>query len=185
MASGTHQYGGSNGSFTYSLFGRDKEHGGLEYTDAQGVKHDDGIIPDGVFAQGVTAQVNGQTVDLTGLSWQQAYEKGYITPKPAWQYYEDLTQWSSGIREFSVFENSWVALREITVGYNLPKSLASKLKMNNLRVNLIGRNLTYIWKNAKDGINPEALSSNNAAAFAEYGGLPYIRSLGFSVNANF
>jgi iron complex outermembrane receptor protein len=113
MASGTHQYGGSNGSFTYSLFGRDKEHGGIEYTDDQGIKHDDGIIPDGVFAQGVTAQVNGQTVDLTGLSWQQAYEKGYIAPKPAYQYYEDLTQWSSGIREFSVFENSWVALREI------------------------------------------------------------------------
>lgn len=103
----------------------------------------------------------------------------------AWQYYEDLTQWSSGIREYSVFDNSWVALREVAIGYNLPKKISSKLKMNNLRVNLIGRNLTYIWKNAKGGINPEGLSSNNAAAFAEYGGLPYVRSLGFSLNANF
>lgn len=185
MASGTHQYGGSNGSFTYSLPGRDAAHGGIEYTDDQGVVQHDGIIPDGVFGQGVTANVNGQTIDLAGLTWQEAYESGYVKPKPAWQYYEDLTQWSSGIREYSVFDNSWVALREVAIGYNLPKKISSKLKMNNLRVNLIGRNLTYIWKNAKGGINPEGLSSNNAAAFAEYGGLPYVRSLGFSLNANF
>ncbi len=124
-------------------------------------------------------------LQLGGMSYQDAYDKGLILPKPAWQYYEDLTQWSSGIREFSVFDNSWVALREVSVGYNLPKSLSSKIKVNNLRVNLIGRNLTYIWKNAKGGINPEGLSSNGPAAFAEYGGLPYIRNLGFSINADF
>jgi iron complex outermembrane recepter protein len=119
------------------------------------------------------------------MSWQEAYDKGLMLPKTALEYYEDLTQWSSGIREFSVFDNSWVALREVSVGYNLPKSLYSKLKLNNLRVNLIGRNMTYLWKNAKGGINPEGLSSNNAAAFAEYGGQPYVRSMGFSVNADF
>jgi iron complex outermembrane receptor protein len=182
MASGTHQYGSSNGSFAFTLFGRDKAHGGIEYIDDNGVKQEDGIIPDGVFADGILSD-NG--TPLGGMSYQDAYEKGLIKPKPAWQYYEDLTQWSSGIREFSVFDNSWVALREVSVGYNLPKSLASKIKVNNLRINLIGRNLTYIWKNAKGGINPEGLSSNNAAAFAEYGGLPYVRNLGFSINADF
>jgi iron complex outermembrane recepter protein len=96
-----------------------------------------------------------------------------------------LTQWSSGIREFSVFDNSWVALREVSLGYTLPKSLSSKLKLNNLRVTFIGRNLAYIWKNAKGGINPEGLSSNGPAAFAEYGGIPYVRNMGFSVNADF
>lgn len=185
MASGTHQYGGSNGSFAYSLPGRDAEHGGLKWTDKAGNERNDGIIPDGVFEDGITATVDGQTIDLGGMSWQEAYDKGYVTPKGALEYYEDLTQWSSGIREYSVFENSWVALREVSVGYNLPASIASKFKVNNLRLNLIGRNLTYLWKNAKGGINPEGLSSNNAAAFAEYGGLPYVRNLGFSLNVNF
>jgi len=146
------------------------------------VRHD-GIIPDGVFADGITSPINGQP--LGGMSWQDAYNKGLILPKTALEYYEDLTQWSSGIREYSIFDNSWVALREVSVGYNLPKTLSSKLKVNNLRVNLIGRNLTYIYKDAKGGINPEGLSSNNAAAFAEYGGMPYVRSMGFSVNADF
>lgn len=182
MASGTHQYGSSNGAFAFTLPGRDAAHGGIEYTDANGNKQEDGIIPDGVFADGITSS-NG--TDLGGMSYKDAYDQGLIAPKPAWQYYEDLTQWSSGIREYSVFENSWVALREISVGYNLPKTISSKLKINNLRVNLIGRNLTYLWKNAKGGINPEGLSSNQAAAFAEYGGIPYVRNIGFSVNADF
>ncbi len=182
MASGTHQYGSSNGAFAFTLPGRDAAHGGISYTDASGNKRDDGIIPDGVFADGITSS-NGTA--LGGMSWQQAFDQGLIAPKSALEYYEDLTQWSSGIREFSVFDNSWVALREVSVGYNLPKSLSSKLKINNLRVNLIGRNLTYIWKNAKGGINPEGLSSNQPAAFAEYGGIPYVRNIGFSVNADF
>jgi iron complex outermembrane receptor protein len=182
MASGTHQYGSSNGAFAFTLPGRDKAHGGIEYTDANGDTHEDGIIPDGVFADGITS-ANG--TELGGMSYKEAYDKGLIDPKPAWQYYEDLTQWSSGIREFSVFDNSWVALREVSLGYTLPKSLSSKLKLNNLRVTFIGRNLAYIWKNAKGGINPEGLSSNGPAAFAEYGGLPYVRNMGFSVNADF
>lgn len=182
MASGTHQYGSSNGAFAFTLPGRDAAHGGLSYTDANGEKKDDGIIPEGIFADGITSQ-NG--TDLSGMTWKQAYDQGLIKPKPAWEYYEDLTQWSSGIREFSVFDNSWVSLREVSVGYNLPKTLSSKLKVNNLRVNLIGRNIAYIWKNAKGGINPEGLSSNQPAAFAEYGGIPYVRNVGFSVNADF
>ncbi|MDQ6843570.1 MAG: SusC/RagA family TonB-linked outer membrane protein [Bacteroidota bacterium] len=182
MASGTHQYGSTNGAFAFTLPGRDAAHGGIAYTDANGNKQQDGIIPDGVFADGITS-ANG--TNLGGMSWKDAYDKGLIAPKPAWQYYEDLTQWSSGIREFSVFDNSWVALREISVGYNLPRSIASKIKVNNLRVTLIGRNLTYIYKNAKGGINPEGLSSNQPAAFAEYGGIPYVRNIGFSVNADF
>ncbi|MGN6436657.1 MAG: SusC/RagA family TonB-linked outer membrane protein [Agriterribacter sp.] len=186
MASGTHQYGGSNGSFAYTLPGRDLANGGIQYVDNNGETRYDGIIPDGVFADGIKVTTPaGETVDLGGMSWREAYDKGYMKPKPAWEYYEDLTQWSSGIREYSTFENSWVALREITLGYNLPKSVSSRIKLSNLRINLIGRNLTYLYKTARDGINPEGLSSNNAAAFAEYGGLPFIRSLGFRINAEF
>jgi iron complex outermembrane receptor protein len=181
MASATHQYGSSNGSLKNSLFGRDKEHGGIEYVDANGVKHDDGIIPDGVFADGIV--VNG--VDLGGMSWAEAVKKGYMKPKPAWAYYEDLTQWSSGIREYSIFENSWVAVREVSLGYTIPSSFVGKVGISNLRVSVIGRNLGYLYKTAKDGINPEGIYTNRQAGFAEYGGWPYVRSLGFTVNANF
>jgi iron complex outermembrane receptor protein len=185
MASATDQYGGQSGAFTYSLFGRDAAHGGVSYTDANGVHHDDGIIPNGVLNDDVNVTVNGSTVNLGGMSYADAVSKGYLKPIPAYAYWYNLTTWASGIREYSVFENSWVAVRQVSFGYTLPSKFAKKISVNSLRVSLIGRNLGYLYKTAKDGINPEGGYNNNAAGFAEYGGLPYIRSLGFSINAGF
>jgi len=181
MASGTHQYGSANGSFANSLFGRDEASGGVTYTDKNGVVKHDGIIPDGVLNDGL--QSNG--VDLGGMTYADAVKQGLLKPIPAYAYYENLSQWSSGIREYSVFENSWVALREVTVGYNVPSKYLTKLKINTLSLNLTGRNIAYLYKTAKDGINPESIFSNRAGAFAEYGGWPLVRSLGFNIRASF
>ncbi|KIC95736.1 TonB-dependent receptor [Flavihumibacter solisilvae] len=186
LASATHQYGSANGSLKNSLYGRDLASGGKTYTDGNGVERYDGIIPDGVLADGLTAtNGSGQTVDLGGMSYDEAVKQGLLKPIPAYAYYENLSQWSSGIREYSVFENSWVAVREVSIGYNLPAAFTQKLKMNSLRVGVTGRNLGYLYKTAKDGINPEGIYSNRSAAFAEYGGWPYVRSLGFNINAAF
>lgn len=184
MASATHQYGSANGSMKNSLFGRNAELGGVQYDD-NGVTKNDGIIPDGVLNNGITATVGGQTVDLGGMTYADAVANGYLKPIPAYVYYENLSQWSSGIREYSVFENSWVAVREVSLGYNLPSSLTNKIRFNSLRVSFTGRNLGYLYKTAKDGINPEGIFTNRAAGFAEYGGWPYVRSLGFNINATF
>jgi iron complex outermembrane receptor protein len=185
MASATDQYGGQTGAFTYSLFGRDAAHGGVTYMDANGIQHDDGIIPNGVLNDDVNVTVGGNTINLGGMSYADAVSKGYLKPVPAYAYWYNLTTWASGIRAYSVFENSWVAVRQVSLGYNLPARLTKKISMNSLRVSLIGRNLGYLYKTAKDGINPEGVYNNNSAGFAEYGGLPYIRSLGFSISAGF
>jgi iron complex outermembrane receptor protein len=103
----------------------------------------------------------------------------------AWQYYEGIGSWGTGIREYSVFENSWVALREVSLGYNLPQRFSSKLRMNNLRISAVGRNLAYLYNSSKDNIHPESVFSSRAGAFAEYGGVPYVRSIGVSLNAGF
>jgi iron complex outermembrane receptor protein len=180
MASASHQYGSAGGSFKNSLKGRDAASGGIAYTDGSG-SHNDGIIPDGVFADGIT--ISG--VDVSGMSYADAVKAKLVTPVPAYAYYGNLSQWSSGIREYSTFENSWIAVREVSVGYDLPASIYKKAKFSSLRLTVTGRNLGYLYKTAKDGINPEGLYNNNSAGFAEYGGLPYTRSLGFSVKAGF
>lgn len=181
MASATHQYGVNYGSFESTLFGRDASHGGVEYNDANGVKRNDGIIPEGVFAEGI--KLAG--VDVGGMTYGEAVKQGLIKPMPAWQYYEGIGSWGTGIREYSVFENSWVALREVSLGYNLPQRFSSRLRMNNLRVSAVGRNLAYLYNTSKDNIHPESVFSSRAGAFAEYGGVPYVRSIGVSVNAAF
>jgi iron complex outermembrane receptor protein len=182
MGSATSQYGMETGGGKATLFGRNKELGGVTYTDNSGASHDDGIIPVGVLAKGVTG-IGG--ADVSGMTYADAVSKGLLKPIPAYAYYENLTQWSSGIREVSIFENSWVALRQVSVGYSLSPGLLKKAHINALRVSLTGRNLIYLYKTAKDGVNPEGLYSNRASAFMEYGGLPFIRSLGATINASF
>ena len=185
MASATHQYGSQSGNFSRSLFGRNKELGGIEFTDAQGVKREDGIIPEGVMADGFKVTKDGQTIDLGGMSYAEAVQKGYLTPIPARNYYENLTQWSSGIREYSTFENSWVSMREISIGYDVPAKFVNKIKFQSLRLSVVGRNLGYLYRTAPDGINPEGLKSNRPGEFAEYGGLPFSRNIGVTLNAGF
>lgn len=186
MASASHQYGSSNGNLESTLFGRDKEHGGIEWQDSEGTMREDGIIPDGVFQDGVIkTDGNGQSVDVGGMTYQEVYDMGLVDPVAAAAYYENLTQWSSGIREYSVFENSWVALREVSLTYNLPANLSSRIGMNNLSLTLVGRNLLYLYNSNKDHVNPEGIFSNRAGVFAEYGGMPYVRSLGLTLRGNF
>jgi iron complex outermembrane receptor protein len=182
MTSATHQYGGSQGAFAYSLPGRTTDLGGVTFTDAQGMVRTDGIVPDAVLANGFTVQVDGAPKDLGGMLFADAVAAGYVTPIRADFYYNNLTNWGAGIREFSTFENSWVSLREVSIGYNVPASLLNKAKVQSLRVSLVGRNLGYLYRTAKDGVNPEGLYSNRAGEFMEYGGLPFSRNLGVSVN---
>jgi iron complex outermembrane recepter protein len=184
MASATHQYGTSNGSLKNSLFGRDKAHGGVEYVDETGATKDDGIIPDGVLADGIKSDTD-PSVDLGGMTYAEAVAQGHLKPVPAIWYYENLTQWSSGIREYSVFENSWVSLREISIGYNVPATFANKVKLQTLRISVTGRNLGYLYRTTKDGINPEGLKSNASGEFSEFGGLPFTRQMGVSLTAGF
>ncbi|HXB93721.1 MAG TPA: SusC/RagA family TonB-linked outer membrane protein [Puia sp.] len=181
MASATDQYGSETGSLKNSLYGRNTAHGGIAFTDGSGNSRNDGIIPKGVIADGTV--VNG--TDLGGMTYQDAVNAKLLTPIPAYAYYENLYQWSSGIRAESIFDNSWIAVRQVSLGYNLPATLIKPLHINGLRLTVTGRNLFYIWKTAKDGINPEGLYNNQASAFAEGGGLPFIRSYGATLNASF
>lgn len=181
MASATHQYGSQYGSFKSTLFGRTKEYGGVAWTDAQGNQRNDGVIPDGVFGRGVV--INGQNVE--GMSYAEAVQKGLKQPIPVWEHYNNIASWGTGIREYSIFENSWVAVREVSLGYDLPKSFANKIKMQRLRVNLIGRNLFYLYNTTPDHINPESVFASRAGAFAEYGGMPWVRQIALSINAGF
>ncbi len=181
IASTTHQYGSEYGNYESTLFGRDTEHGGVTYTDANGVTRTDGIIPEGVFSTGV--KFNG--VDYGGKTYADAVAAGVLKPKAALDYYEGIASWGTGIREYSVFDNTWVALREVSVGYEFSKSIASKIHFQRLNLSVVGRNIVYLYTTTKDHIFPEAIYSSRPGAFAETGGGPYQRQLGIVLKAGF
>jgi iron complex outermembrane receptor protein len=103
----------------------------------------------------------------------------------ATDYYINTFSWGNGIREAGVFKSSWVAVRDISLGYDLPSHWASKVKMNSLRAIISVRNPFYLYNSAPDDINPDNLNDSGSGAAFERGGIPYVRSYGFSVNASF
>jgi len=181
IASTTHQYGSQYGNYKSTLFGRDASTGGIAYVDDNGVQRNDGIIPEGIFGKNTIIS----NVDVSGLSYAEAVAKGLRKPVSALDYYDGIASWGTGIREYSVFDNSWVALREVSFGYDFPKATLSKIKMNRLRLNVTARNLVYLYTTTKDGIFPEAIYSSRPGAFAETGGGPYQRQIAVSLLAGF
>jgi hypothetical protein len=90
-------------------------------------------------------------------------------------YYQNLFQ----LHEAYVYDASWMKLREVRIGYDLPESLLSKLHASAVNVSLVGRNL---WMSTKvPNIDPEFAYSTGNFQGMEFAALPNARSLGFNV----
>lgn len=185
MFSASHQYGTGRGNTKNTEAGRDAASGGITWTDASGRTRNDGIIPDGVFADGSTVSNNGQPKDVSGMTYEEAYKGGFVTPLTPFQYYGMQGDWGIGIREYSVFDATYVALREVSLGYSLPSALVQRVRLNSVRVNLVGRNLGYLYNHMPIGINPEAVRNNSSSAFSEYGSTPYTRNMAVTIQVGF
>jgi len=183
--SATYNYGTMLGSLANTLQYRDEASGGIKYTDSKG-ETQFGLIPEGVFGQDVKIKdTEGIEHSVGGMTYREVYEQGLVDPVKTMSYYARLGSWGSGIREHAVHESTWIAMRELSVGYNIPSSLSSKIGVQNARVSLIGRNLFYFYNSLPDNINPEGLYNNRAGSAMEYGGVPYTRTFGFSVDLTF
>ena len=78
-----------------------------------------------------------------------------------------------------IYDASWVKLREIRVGYDLPATLANRLSAENISIALTGRNLAT-WTDVPM-IDPEfSYTIGNYQGF-EFAALPNARTIGFSV----
>ncbi|MDB5151482.1 MAG: rane protein [Mucilaginibacter sp.] len=177
------KYGISAGMYTSTLRYRDAQHGGLTY-----------------YINGAGTYVQLPSSATTGPAGQTVYHDGLILPgvlangQPnniildAASYYEN--QYGAGdpnsINEgTAIYNNSYIKLREVALGYGLPKSIVKALGMSKIRFSLIGRNLLYIYRTLKN-LDPEtALGSQWYNQGIDNGSIPATRSYGFSLNATF
>lgn len=181
ILSGSYNYGMSSGNIASSLVGRDTEYGGLPRTLADGRIANDGILPEGVFRNGTT--ING--VDVSGMSYQAAFEKQLVTPVSAYKYYDSMYSWGNGIRENSIKKCSWIALREISLHWQLPYKWTKNAYIQNASIGIMARNLGFLYNSLPDNIHPEGLSTTYSSEYMENGGAVYTRNIGFSVNVSF
>ena len=83
------------------------------------------------------------------------------------------------INEAYTYDLSYVKLREVRFGYDLPTSLVSRLSASAASVSLIGRNI-WTHKNIPN-IDPEFAYSNGNAEGFEYMPIPQNRSIGINL----
>lgn len=90
----------------------------------------------------------------------------------------------AGITEESVYDASFVKLRELSLGYNFPTRMISKIGLSGLSLSVVGRNLWNIYDKLPM-VDPESSFNNgNGQGFESYG-LPATRSIGFNLNVKF
>lgn len=89
-------------------------------------------------------------------------------------------------------DGSYVRLKNVQIGYNIPKKIVSKWHITNLRIYLTGQNLLTFTKYS--GLDPEMNTSDNlngekyrgdVAAGIDWGTYPSARSYILGVNLNF
>lgn len=119
-----------------------------------------GIVGDGVML------VNGEYVANNVVRTAEDYNK---------------RAYSNSIVESSVFDASYVKLRQVMLSYKLPKRIIEKTMLTDVNFSLVGRNLLIIHKNAPH-IDPEtSFSDDNGEQGQEFGQLPSARSIGFNI----
>ncbi|WP_144893912.1 SusC/RagA family TonB-linked outer membrane protein [Flavobacterium tiangeerense] len=130
--------------------------GVLEATAANGIR-ENGIVVDAVYEDGTP-----NTSVLPGQAWAQ-------------QHY--------GLDALNVFDASYVKLREVTLGYSLPKK--HRGVFSDIRLSLFARNL-FTWGLDWDGMDPEMASygSGNTQGL-EGGSLPSTRTYGMNLEFKF
>jgi TonB-linked SusC/RagA family outer membrane protein len=103
---------------------------------------------------------------VSGSGWAARHYHGYGTPSAQ-----------------NIFDADYIKLREITLGYNFPKSMIGPLR--SLRVSLFGKNL---WTGGLDkkGFDPEAAVGGSGNVQGIEGGFnPNTKSFGFNLQLGF
>ncbi|HSI90148.1 MAG TPA: TonB-dependent receptor, partial [Adhaeribacter sp.] len=102
-----------------------------------------------------------------------------------YEYWQPNT--NPGIERSHFFDRTYLKLREVTLGYNLPSSIVGKTPFTSANISLVGRNL-LLWTPSENRlIDPETTTFGNEIGgdFGEYGAGPTIRSFGASLRVSF
>ncbi|MEP2026526.1 MAG: hypothetical protein ABJI85_17800, partial [Reichenbachiella sp.] len=83
----------------------------------------------------------------------------------------------------SIFDASYIKLREMSLNYSLPKSVIGNTPFTMVSLSLTGRNLAILQKNAP--IDPEVSYGVGNSQGIDWGMLPRERSYGFKITAQF
>lgn len=128
----------AHGGLSYYNPGNDGNKAGVQFNGSTGPNgetvYNDGMLLDGVNLDG---SANTNVVSQAYYYWI-VYNWGGPQYSPTTRY------------ELFIKENTYFKMREIAVGYDLPKNLAHKIGAGKVRLSVFGRNLFYIYRTIKN-----------------------------------
>jgi outer membrane receptor protein involved in Fe transport len=155
----------SKGGVYYSLTHMWAMYSGMATETATPTSDGNTIREDGLVLEGVTEAGQPNTTVIGAQDYSFRHYHGYGTPSAT-----------------SVFDASYMKLREVTLGYTLPPLLDI---LQSVRVSLYGRNLA-VWGLGNKGIDPETVVGGSGNIQGLEGGIiPATRSYGFNIRVNF
>ena len=83
-----------------------------------------------------------------------------------------------------VYDASYVKLREVTLGYNLPKKFIDKLPFTGVSFTAVGRNLWIISKDLPYADPEQSFGAGNVQGF-QIGAYPSVKEYGFNIKLEF
>jgi hypothetical protein len=134
----------------------------------------------GVYTGVLASSINGRQKDwndpglvIKGIDQATGQENKVVTTSE--DYYQSLFE--NG--EAFLYDDSFVKLREVRVGYDIPSALTRSLRVSSANIAFVGRNL---WTHTKvPNIDPEFTYSTGNYQGAEFASLPTTRSLGINL----
>jgi hypothetical protein len=167
-----------NGNHFNIVGGPTKEYGGFPF-EYGGNTYDYAVFNPGVIAQyNEGGEIIGYTENLGGKDTK------YIP-------YGDNYPWD--FTRAATFDASFIKLREVSLGYDLPATFVKRLGLQNANVAVYSRNI-ILWTKAKIGIDPEQAfqQESNAQAGTQfkqgierYNVTPWVIPIGFKLGLTF
>ncbi|NNM05028.1 MAG: SusC/RagA family TonB-linked outer membrane protein [Gemmatimonadetes bacterium] len=152
---------GQKGGDIFSVTNWFGEYAGVLESSLRGREEDfctPGIVVEGILPDG---SVNGDGVDDVTVCPQSYFGRNY------------------GNQEASIDDATYIKLREVRLGYELPGAWMARLGFSSGNVALIGRNL-FLWAPNIDNIDPETAFDASNVQGIEFGQFPSARSIGLS-----
>jgi len=180
--------GGLNNSLTYKQFNLtfllDFKAGGNIYSGTNEVLMGRGLLKESLLGREGEMQLTGVFENGTnpdGTTKYTGVETRNLTVEQASNYWGNIP---GRDEPHFVYDASFVKLRQVTFGYDIPNKILSNTPIKTLNLSFVARNLAILFKNTPN-IDPESSYSSSSGQGLDYFGVPATRTYGFNLRATF
>lgn len=157
VVSRTKTIGSTSGQLAETLLGREN---GYDLT-----QPGNGIISEGVI-RNADGSFTPNTIKITSRNWHN-------------RYYERNNV------EAAKYDATFLKLREVTIGYTIPKSILGKMPIQDVKISLVARNLALWTENPHFDPETMAMGGGTLIPGVEDMAFPSTRNIGFNLNVKF